>query len=281
MMGTNVSGNTCDRSTLTATRLWISAGLDAVSRDAFEQACIDIRTVRRGNDLVRPDTHSDALHILINGWAARYKILEQGARFISALAVPGDICNLDALRFDRCDQGVTMITAGTVAVLPRQRANALFTSHPPIAAALCSLGLVESSILMERAASIGRRAATHRVAHLLCELLLRLTAVGKAEGLSYDLPLTQELIADALGLTAVHVNRTIRSLRSRDLVTVQNWRVTIHDWAGLSTLSSFDPGYLHLQTIDEKYAHELPTVSERGRKRSQHQALCEVGSFCG
>jgi CRP-like cAMP-binding protein len=254
-----------DLAGLKVTRPWLSATLDAADREALLRACGDIRTVSAGTDLLRQDAPTNALHILLGGWAARYKIMEDGSRFIPALAVPGDICDLDALRFDHLDYGVTMLSAGTVAVLPRQRAEALFATNPAIADAFWSLALAENSILTEWAASIGRRSASQRVAHLLCELLVRLTVVGKADGHSYDLPLTQEHIADVLGLTPVHVNRTLQSLRSTDLVTVQHRRVTIHDWAALSALCGFRSAYLHLETVDDEFAPELPHSGARRR----------------
>ena len=254
-------------SRLKASRPWISANLDRADRDALALVCGDIRTVAAGTDLLRQDAPTSAVHILLDGWAARYKIMEQGSRFISALAVPGDICDLDALRFDHLDYGVTMLSAGMVAVLPRQRADALFATNPAIANAFWSLALAENSVLTEWAASLGRRSALQRVAHLLCELLTRLTIVGRAEGHSYDLPLTQEQIADSLGLTPVHVNRMLHSLHSMDLVTVQHRRVMIHDWAELSASCGFQPGYLHLETVDAEFAPELPPSGARGRHR--------------
>ena len=250
-----------------ATRPWLSADLDAADRVALARTCGDIRTINAGTDLVRQDGSTHGLHILLDGWAARYKIMEDGSRFIPALAVPGDICDIDALRFDQLDYGVTMLSAGTVTVLPRERADALFVSHPAIANAFWSLALAENSIMTEWAASMGRRSASQRVAHLLCELLVRLTVVGKADAHCYDLPLTQEHIADTLGLTSVHVNRTLHSLRSMDLVTVQSRRVTIQDWAGLSALCGFRPDYLHLETVDGKFAPELPTTGARSRPK--------------
>ena len=260
-------GDASNLSRLKATRPWLSANLEAADRDALAHACGDIRTVSAGTDLLRQDAPTKALHILLDGWAARYKIMEEGSRFIPMLAVPGDICDLDALRFDHLDYGVTMLSAGTVAVLPRQRADALFATNPAIANAFWSLALAENTILTEWAASMGRRFASQRVAHLLCELLVRLTIVGKADGHGYDLPLTQEHIADTLGLTSVHINRTLQSLRSMDLVTVQHRRVTIHDWAALSAFCGFRPDYLHLETVDEAFAAELPVTGARGRHR--------------
>ena len=207
---------------------------------------------------MRPGADANALHILLDGWAARYKIMEEGGRFISALSVPGDICDLAALRVDKLDYGVTMLSAGTVALLPRNRAGALFGTNPGIAEAFWSLALTENAILTEWAASIGRRSASQRLAHLLCELLARITVIGKADGHSYDLPLTQQQLADVLGLTTVHTNRMLQLLRTMNLVTMRHRRVTIHDWAALSAMGGFRSNYLHLETVENRYAIELP-----------------------
>jgi CRP-like cAMP-binding protein len=247
-----------DVSRLAATRLWISAGLEIADLDAIASAFRDIRTVKSGIKLRAQNTPASEIHILLDGWAARYKIMADGGRFISGLAVPGDICDLGALNFGKLNYGVTMISAGTVAVLRRQPLEALFASNPAIANAFSSLARIESSIFMEWSASVARRTALHRVAHLLCELLLRLTATGRINGHSYDLAVSQEQMADALGLTPPHVNRMFRLLRSMELIFVQNRKVRIYDWLGLSDLCHFQPNYLNLDTIDEKFLPRLP-----------------------
>jgi CRP-like cAMP-binding protein len=243
-----------------ATRLWLSAALDTIDRDALLGVCSDVRMASAGTNLVRQGSPSEALHILLDGWAARYTLMTDGRRSISALSVPGDICDLDALGFVQLDYSVTMLSAGLVVMLPRERLDTLMASNPTIAKALWSCALTENTILTAWAASIGRRSAQERLAHLLCELLMRLAAVGKADGYSYDLPLTQEHLADALGLTSVHVNRSLQALRSMSLVTVQHRRVAIHDWTTLCKLCGFDGGYLHLETIDAMFTRDLPSV---------------------
>jgi CRP-like cAMP-binding protein len=259
-------------SALQHTRLWISAGLEAADHDALFSACDDIRAVNAGTDLLRQRTTTNDLYILLEGWAARYRLMEDGSRHIRALALPGDICNVDALRFDALDYGVMMLTSGTVAVLPRHRADVLLAARPAIGYAFWSLALAENSILAEWSASIGRRSAQQRVAHFLCELLVRLTAIGEADGFAFDLPLTQEQIGDSLGLTGVHVNRTVNSLRLMGLVTVHHRRVTIHGWSELSALCGFRPAYLRLETIDEQFARTIPLTGAYGKTRLERAA---------
>jgi CRP-like cAMP-binding protein len=119
-------------SKLAATRLWISAGLELADRDAIAKAFCDIRTVKSGFKLRAQNTPASEIHILLDGWAARYKIMPDGGRFISGLAVPGDICDLGALTFMKLNYGVTMISAGTVAVLGRQPLEALSVLIRPL-----------------------------------------------------------------------------------------------------------------------------------------------------
>jgi CRP-like cAMP-binding protein len=247
-----------------AARIFLSAGLDPTDREALLGVCGDVRTVGAGTDLMLQGSRSEALHILLDGWAARYTFMTDGSRSIPALSVPGDICDLDALRFDRLDYGVTMLSAGSVVALPRNRLKTLLATNPAIAEAFWACTLAENTILTAWATSVGRRSAQERLAHLLCELLMRLTAVGQADGYGYDLPLTQEHLADALGLTSVHVNRTLQALRSKDLVTVQHRHVTIHDWDALCKLCGFDGNYLHLETIDATFTRNLPSVTSAG-----------------
>jgi CRP-like cAMP-binding protein len=263
---------------LQATRLWLSANLSAADRAALAGACGDVRTIRAGTDLVRQGTPNEALHILLDGWAARYTIMQDGSRFISALAVPGDICDLDALRFDQLDYGVTMLSAGTFVVLPRTRLDALFSTNPATADAFWSLALAENSVLAAWAASIARRPAQARLAHLFCELLLRLNVTGRVDKHGFDLPLTQEQIADALGLTPVHVNRTLQSLRATGFVSMTQRHVTIHDWAGLCRLCGFRPGYLHLDALDDEAVHE-PRANAANRGQIKHSLQPSLSSW--
>jgi len=268
VIGGNPRGAKWHPSKLTMTRLWMAEGLDQADQEALAEACDNIRSVSAGTDLQREGTPACSLHILLDGWAARYKIMKDGSRFIPAVSVPGDLCDPDALQFAKLNYSVRMLSAVTVIILPRQQARALLASHPAIANVFWTLAFSEHSIQTEWSASIGRRSALHRTAHLLCELLMRLTAIGKADGHSYDLPVTQEQLADALGLTKVHVNRMVRSLSAMEFVTVQHRRVQIHDWLGLSAMCGFQPNYLRLETIAKEFALKLPITGAHIRARS-------------
>jgi len=230
---------------LASTRLWLSSEMSAKERDVLEAAFSDVRMVNAGKDILKEGDRTASLHLLLDGWACRYKATSDGARQIPALLTPGDFCDLDALLFDRLDYGVTTLTSCTVAVVPLDTARRISAQHPRIAAALWWLMAVENSIVSEWTLCLGRRSALQHLAHLFCELLVRLAAAGRVEDNAYALPLTQEQLADVLGLTAVHVNRTVQALRSKGLITIHRGKLTILDWPALKALSDFRPGYLH------------------------------------
>lgn len=193
---------------------------------------------------MREGEEADRLCFVVDGWACRFKTTRDGGRQIVTLMVPGDAANLDSLLFARLDYGVRALTETTVLSLSRQHALALAAKHPGIARAFTWLALVENATLSQWALSLGRHSAQQRLAHLFCELSVR--ADEHADGRSsFELPLTQEQIADALGLTAVHVNRTLRQLRAEGLVVMGGRSITIPDVARLRRVGDFDPAYLH------------------------------------
>ncbi|WP_419826315.1 Crp/Fnr family transcriptional regulator [Sphingomonas sp.] len=237
-------------SRLTATRLWNSRFLSREEQQALEVAASPARSVGSNVDLVREGERADSLFIVIDGWACRYTTTRDGARQISALLVPGDVGNLDSLMFDRLDYGVRTLTQATMLTLPRDSALGLAAQQPGIARTFTWLALVENAILSKWALSLGRRSAKERLAHLLCELSVRLGAQEENES-SFACPLTQEQLADALGLTSVHVNRTMQQLRTEGMVVTATRTVTLPDVAGLRQIGGFDPGYLHVDAPTE------------------------------
>jgi CRP-like cAMP-binding protein len=136
------------------------------------------------------------------------------------------------------------LTEVVVATIPFARLNALNETHPRLVTKIFWWFSCESTIYAEHLVDLGRRSALERVAHFLLELLTRLQSVGLADDQSFKIPLTQELIADALGLSIPHVNRVLRRLREDNLVVVEDQRVTVKDFDALSELADFEPGYL-------------------------------------
>jgi CRP-like cAMP-binding protein len=233
-------------SELAGTRLWNSRFLSWEEQHALGSAVSPARTVRANADLVREGARADSVHIVVRGWACRYATTRDGARQLPTLLVPGDIGNLDSLMFERLDYGVRTLTEATVVGLPREQALALAAKHPGIARTFTWLALVENAALSKGVLSLGRRSARERLAHLLCELSVRLDAEDGGES-AFPFPLTQEQVADALGLTPVHVNRTMQQLRGEGLVVTADRTMTLPDVARLRRIGGFDPGYLHLE----------------------------------
>lgn len=228
-----------------STRLASFSSLSTEEKCALRDTSMLSRSVRAGDTVACEGEPPGSIHFLADGWACRFKLHRDGRRQISTLLAPGDVCNLDGLLFARLDYGVSMLTAGTVLSLPRNRALTLAANHPGIARGFTWLAFVENAALAQWAICLGQYSARERVAHLYCELATRLGCDDEGE-ISFDLPLTQEYIADVLGLTPVHVNRTLHQLRSDGLLTSSLHKITIPDVTALRQVADFDPRYLHI-----------------------------------
>lgn len=224
--------------------------LDDIELGALARLYGDKRRIRAKAELVAQGGYPRRLHVLLDGWACRYRLLADGRRQITHLLVPGDICDIDALHLRTSDFAVVTLTPCDIVTVDGASLRDLARRHPRIGDALGWLGAVENAMLAERNTSLGRRSARERLAHLLCELLVRLTVTGRAKSKEYALPLTQEEIADMLGLTSVHVNRVLQGLRSEEMIEQSNRHLVISDWDALRQEASFRPDYLHLEGIN-------------------------------
>jgi CRP-like cAMP-binding protein len=202
------------------------------------------RTVQRHRDIIMEGRNYGSILVIIEGNAIRYRILHDGRRQIVNIALPGDIVGILGPFVESSLYSTKALTETVVAIIPFARVNALFETNPQLITKIFLYFSCELTIYAEHLIDLGRRSASERIAHFLLELLIRLQAVGLAEGQSYKIPLTQELIADALGLSIPHVNRVLRRLREDDLVVLEDQRVTIKNIDGLSELADFEPGYL-------------------------------------
>jgi CRP-like cAMP-binding protein len=196
--------------------------------------------IRAGEEL----THST---ILLDGFMARYKDLRGGERQISELHVPGDFVDLHGFTLKRLDHGIATLTACRVATVPHERLEAITRDHPHLTRVYWFSTNLDASIHREWELSLGRRSAAARLAALFLEMRERLAVVEMADGPDYDLPFTQATLAECLGLTPVHVNRTLKELREQGLLTFTGHRVRILDRPGLVRLADFDPTYLYLE----------------------------------
>ncbi len=202
------------------------------------------RAVQRHRDIITEGRSYDSLFIIMEGNAIRYRILHDGRRQIINMVLPGDIVGILGSFTDSSLYSTKALTDMLVAVVPIARLNTMIETHPRLITKIFWSISCESTIYAEHLIDLGRRSALERVAHFLLELLTRLKTVGLAQDHSYKIPLTQELLGDALGLSIPHINRVLRRLREDGLVVVEDQRVTIHDIDALSQLADFEPGYL-------------------------------------
>ena len=202
------------------------------------------RVVQRHRDIITEGRSYGSIFIVMEGNAIRYRILHDGRRQIVNIVLPGDIVGALGYFMESSLYSTKALTEVVVATIPFARLNQLNETHPRLLTKIFWWFSCESTIYAEHLVDLGRRSALERVAHFLLELLTRLQFVGLADENSFKIPLTQELIADALGLSIPHVNRVLRRLREDQLVVVEDQRVTVKDIEALSELADFEPSYL-------------------------------------
>jgi CRP-like cAMP-binding protein len=185
--------------------------------------------------------------MLLAGIMCRDKDLSDGQRQISALHVAGDFVDLHSFTLKQLDHNIMTLTPCRVGIVPHEGLEAITERLPHLTRLYWFSTNVDAALHREWELSLGRRTAISRLAALFCEMNLRLQTVGLSDGQSYDLPLTQTDLAECLGLTSIHVNRTLKELREQGLVQFRSGRVTISDWDGLRTVGEFDPAYLYLE----------------------------------
>ncbi|GGK18461.1 Crp/Fnr family transcriptional regulator [Salinarimonas ramus] len=205
-----------------------------------------VRRVGPREDVMREGERPRCLYLLVDGWGMRYKSLEDGRRQVLTFALPGDLCEQTALLLEHADHSLAAITPITVAEIAGPRLAELTTASPRLATALAWSDLCGHALQREWTVNLGQRTALERMAHLICELYYRLRAIGHTHGLAYELPATQAMLADATGISAVHVNRTLQELRAAELITLRGRHMTIHDLEALETAGLFNASYLHL-----------------------------------
>jgi CRP-like cAMP-binding protein len=196
-------------------------------------------------DIVSQGEVYEYLYVVIEGAACRYKVLPDGRRQIMAFLLPGDSCDVHTFLMKRMDHSIATLVPSRIAVIPRQIILDMTETRPGLTRTLWWSTLVDEAILREWIVVVGRRTAYERVSHLFWETYLRLRAIGYADANSCEVPYTQTDMADTLGLSLVHVNRSVRRLKQEGLITLENRRLTIHDPRRLPAAANFDPDYLH------------------------------------
>lgn len=204
------------------------------------------REVAADRVVIREGELLDSAVLLLEGLMCRYRDMRNGARQISELQIPGDFLDLHGFTLKKLDHNVMSLTPARMAIVPHERLRAVTESYPHLTRLLWMSTNIDAAVHREWMLSIGRRPALARLAHLFCELHFRFDVVGMTNGGSYPLSLTQADIAECLGLTPIHVNRTLMELRHSGAVEFRSRRVTIHDFDRLMRVAEFDPIYLHL-----------------------------------
>lgn len=205
-----------------------------------------VEMVPARRDIISDGATTNYVHLILDGWAARYKIMPDGSRQITAFLIAGDFCDLHITILEKMDHGIVTLTPCKVAHLDASKLDQITTERTILTKALWWMTLVDEAVLRQWVINSRRRALV-AVPHLLCELHLRLKAVGLVQDNRLELPLSQEALADATGMTPVHINRTIQALRKAGLIEIGQGSLTIPDVVALANAGGFDDSYLHLQ----------------------------------
>jgi len=210
-----------------------------------------VTAVRAKTDIVTEGSRPHRSTLLLEGFAVRYRVVESGKRQITALHVPGDFVDLHSFPLRMMDHSVEALTACKVVAAPHAALLEIVKSSPRLTLVLWTLTLLDSAIHREWIVAMGAMQASQHAAHLICEVYLRLGAVGLADNNGFALPMTQEEMADTLGISAVHVNRVLQELRGANLIRFEGGRVTILDWERLVERGQFDAKHLHLGKVHD------------------------------
>ena len=203
------------------------------------------RVYKPRQDLIREGDQPGPVFVMLEGWAFRYKVLPSGSRQITAFLMPGDACDLHIGMLATMDHSIQTATPAQVATISRQVMDEIMDAHPRIARAMYIAQLVDEGTLRAWIVSLGRRSSAERVAHLLLELHIRAIRIGVASPDGMDLPLSQGVLADALGMSTVHINRVLQELRLSGAIALRRGVLRIRNAAALTHFSGFDEGYLH------------------------------------
>jgi len=223
------------------------ATLSDAARHAVCELPMSVRVLEPEHDIARDKEQPAHCCVVLTGWAYRYKLLNEGRRQILSFHNPGDVPDLHSLHLKVMDHSLATLTQCRLGFIPHESLHALCLRFPDAATALWRDTLVDAAIFREWMTGIGRRTAHGRIAHVFCEMYVKLNAVGLAENHRCLWPVTQVNIGDALGLSNVHVNRVMQDLRAQGMIGRQGRELIIHDWEGLCALGEFDETYMHLE----------------------------------
>jgi CRP-like cAMP-binding protein len=196
-------------------------------------------------DLIREGDRPGPVFVMLDGWACRYKILPSGTRQVLAFLMPGDACDLHVGLLAEMDHSIQTIVPSVVATIEREEMDGIMERHPSVAKAMYVAQMVDEGTMRAWITCIGRRSSSERVAHLMCELYIRARNIGLTEEAALELPMSQMMLADALGMTPVHINRVLKTFRLVAAMAVRRGHLQIVDVAKLIQIAGFDANYLH------------------------------------
>jgi CRP-like cAMP-binding protein len=227
-------------------KLESTAPLAPEEKAALLRLPLRLKTVAAHQDIVRAGDSPSESCLIVAGFACRYILTAEGKRQILSFHIAGDIPDLQSLHIDVMDHSLATLAPSSLAFIHHDDLHSLARSHPRLGDLLWRDTLIDAAIFRQWMVGLGRREAYGRIAHLLCELLVRLRAVELVEDHAFTLPVTQAELGDAFGLSTVHVNRVLQDLRGDGLITLHGGFLKVLDWEGLKKAGEFDPTYLHL-----------------------------------
>lgn len=229
------------------TKLRARDEISAEEERAIRSAVSEYRDYPADHVFIRPNQVLEHSTLLLDGLLCRYKDLKSGQRQITELHIAGDFADLHSFTLKRLDHAMMTLTPCRVAMVPHENLKAITREHPHLTRVYWFTTNLDAAIHREWELSLGRRSALSRMAHLFCELHVRLGLVGLAHGDSYALGLTQDELAECLGISPVHANRTLQELRNRGLLELREGRASLLDLAAVKKVAEFDPSYLYLE----------------------------------
>ncbi len=206
-----------------------------------------VRRYEPREDVISEGDQPRGVNLFLSGWACRYKQLRDGRRQILAIFLPGDLCDHNVYVLREMDHSIAALTSVTTAELSRESFSQIALDHPHLMHALWWETLVGAAVQREWTLTLGQRNAIERISHLFCELFVRLRGIGLTDGDVCDLPMTQMDLSEAMGMSPVHVNRTLQEMRSHNLIVLKGRKLTIPNLRVLMDVGLFDPAYLHME----------------------------------
>lgn len=241
-------------------RLLLRSALTDDEQGAVGELTGDTQRYSAHRDIVSPGETVESACLVAKGLVARYDQMADGRRQITSFYIPGDMCDLHSVVAPKASWSITAISPVTIVRVSHRQLRDLCIRYPAIALAFWRDGTVDASIFAKWVGNLGRKDAKARIAHVMCEMGVRMEAAGLGARTSFELPLTQEQLGDATGLTPVHVNRTLQAIRGMGLLKFGGARVEIHNWDALAELAEFEPAFLML---DDPPRRMIPPQLER------------------